>query len=228
MKKQWILPLAAIGVGLVLFNVIAFVVPHAWSASFWVGYAFVTVAILAQVLSLKIAFDRESDLELMFLGLSIVQIGALYLGLQLVAGLVCMFVPGIPTWVAVVVSAVLLAGYALATISAVAGTQMVTDLGEQVQAKTFFIRSLTVDLENLGARIDDSELKQAVGRLRDSVRYSDPMSAEQLAEAEERIAAQMRDLERYVSEGDREAAVSLCAELELTVAERNRRCKMLK
>ena len=100
-----------LGVLLVLFSVIAFVVPTQKTGTFWIGYVFTAIAIVAQIVIWKNAFGREDLLKSKFLGLAVVHIGIAYLVIQIVAFAVFTAVPTLPIWSAIVVCAAILGFY---------------------------------------------------------------------------------------------------------------------
>ena len=61
--------------------------------------------------------------------------------------------------------------------------------------------------------------------LAEAIRYSDPMRSPQLAAIENKIEAKVSVLSETV---DADSVKFLCAELQQLLAERNRKCKILK
>lgn len=228
MKKNTALSGVILLLALGMFNVVAFVVPHGYGKSFWVGYAFTTAAFLLQIAFAFTSFGKADSLKKAFFGLPIAYLGLTYLLLQVIWGLVCMFVPGMRVWLAVIVSALLLGFYLILIVAAVAGRETVQQTEQKVAGKVFFIKALLSDIEVLAAKTEDAELKKQIADLVDTVRYSDPMSNEQLYPLEVNIQAKVMELVRAVDLADIPNAKGIIKDLQTLFAERNSKCKLLK
>lgn len=148
--------------------------------------------------------------------------GISYLIVQLIAFLVFMIFPIIPEWLTVIVCAIVLAGSVLCMIAGEAGAKEIGRVDEKVKIKRYFIESLQVDIEMLAESESDSEIKTALKKLAEKVRFSDPMSHEMLGELESRISAKVEELKIAT---DKKA---LIAAIDLLLLERNKKCKILK
>lgn len=222
MKKNSTKGYVTLGILFVLVSVIAFVLPTEKTATFWLAYAFTAVAFAAQIGIWKIALGREKTLKSKFLGFPVVHIGVVYLIVQIVAFAVFMFVPTAPAWIVVIVC-VLIAGIsAICMIAADTGRCEIERVEAKVQKKVFYIKSLQADVELLANQELDSDTKAALTQLAEKIRFSDPMSHEQLAELESQIAAKVSDLK--VATNKAEIITEILALLE----NRNIKCKFLK
>lgn len=226
MKKNTMRAGLILLITMAVFNVVVFVLPHKFNATFWTGYAFTMAAFLLQILFAFIAFGKSDNLKKVFMGFSIAQLGTTYLFLQLIWGLVCIFVPGIAVTIAVVVSVILLGLYLVFIIAAVSGREMVNATEEKVAAKTFYIKSIQTDIDLLIEKTDDALLKKNLKDLADTVKYSDPMSNEALFGIELKIEAKTAELSYAVESGDSENAYTLIRELQLLFSERNKKSKL--
>lgn len=232
MKKNIKFYIIAWAVLLALFNLIAFISPgwaafEKYSGSFWTGYIFITLAFVGQLVCSLFAF-KEDKKEKFFLSLPLITLSYTGLILTLVFGTLCMLVSFLPYWVAVIICAVILAVYAIAVLKAKAAAEISSATGEKVKAKTFFIRSLTVDCENLLAKAKSEQAKAACNKVYEAVRYSDPMSSDELSSVEEKISAKIGELSTAVTACDDEKITALADETVLLVKERNNKCKVLK
>ena len=108
--------IGAILILLILFNVIAFAVPHRQSSAFWPAYVFTVVAIMMQFL-FSMAFKYAHYEEKVFWGLLRIHVSITYLILQFISGLFFMYAGFVQSWVAVTVGTLLLGGYLLIFIS---------------------------------------------------------------------------------------------------------------
>lgn len=232
MKKNIKFYIIAWAVLLALFNLIAFISPgwaafKKYSGSFWTGYIFITLAFVGQLVCSLFAF-KEDKKEKFFLSLPLITLSYTGLILTLVFGTLCMLASFLPYWVAVIICAVILAVYAIAVLKVKAAAEISSATGEKVKTKTFFIRSLTVDCENLLAKAKSEQAKTACNKVYEAVRYSDPMSSDELSSVEEKISAKIGELSTAVTACDNEKITTLADETVLLVKERNSKCKVLK
>lgn len=210
-----------------LFSAIVFLTPIERSGGFWVGYVFTTIAFLGQFGCTYKAFKAES-LKKCFYNVPLITISYTGLIVMLIAGSVCMVIPGIPNWLGVIVCLVVLGVTAIAVISAGAAGTIVDHLDKKVEEKTTFIRNLTIDAENLMHRAKAPMLKDLCKKVYKAVRYSDPMSNEELSDVERRIQEEFDMLTDAVIADDLDSTESAAKELLTLIAERNNKCRLSK
>lgn len=210
-----------------LFNAIVFLTPIEHDSGFWVGYAFITVAFLGQFGCTYKAFKAE-NLKKCFYNVPLITISYTGLIVMLIAGSVCMVIPGIPNWLGVIVCLVMLGITAIAVISAGAAGSIVANLDQKAEEKTTFIRNLTIDAENLMNRASASMLKNQCKKVFEAVRYSDPISSKELFNVEQRIREEFNVLTDAVIADDLDSTESTVKELLTLIAERNNKCRLSK
>ena len=221
MKKNSTKGYVILGILFVLISIIAFAVPTVKTATFWIAYVFTAAAFAAQIIIWKKALGKE-ELKSKFLGFPVVHIGIVYAIVQTVAFAVFLFVPTLPTWSAIVVCSVIAGVSVVCMISADAGRNEIERVEAKVQKKVFYIRELQVDIELLADNESDAAVKTALAQLAERVRYSDPMSSEQLADLENKISAKVLELKTAPNK------VEIITELNSILDERNKKCKILK
>lgn len=231
MKKTFKSYLIIWAILLVLFNVIAFVSPgwiayDKYSGSFWVGYAFIMVSFIGQLVCSMKAF-RAENLQKLFYSVPLITISYTGLIVSFVVGGLCMLLSPLPYWIAAVAGVIVLVITAIAVIKADTAAELVAEVDEKIKAKTLFIKSLTVDAESLLAKAQDEETKAVCRKVYEAVRYSDPVSNEALGGVESEITLKMAALTQAVANNDA-AAKALADELLVLVEDRNKRSKMLK
>lgn len=213
-----------------MFNVIAFVTPAVNNislASFWIGYLFIVLSFVGNIIVAKIAFKTE-NLKKMFYNMPLIVIGYTGLMAMLVIGALGMIIPSFPMWISTILC-VLIAGFtAMAVMVACFAVGVVTKIDEKVATKTFFIKSLAADTEHLMSYARSDELKAICKKAYEAIRYSDPMSNMILTDIDEQIKNQFSEFERSVCEEDVEVANKNCEELITLVDKRNKKCKLLK
>lgn len=221
MKKNSTKGYVILGILFALVSIIAFAIPTA-KTTFWIAYVFTAAAFVAQIGIWKTALGKEDALKSKFLGFPVVHIGIIYAVIQVIAFAVFMFVPTLPAWSAIVVCSVIAGISAVCMISADAGRNEIERLEAKVQKKFFYIRELQADVELLVDKECDATVKTALTQLAEKIRFSDPMSNEQLADLENKISTKIAELKTASSK------LEIITELNSLLDERNKKCKILK
>ena len=206
----------------VLISIIAFAVPTVKTATFWIAYVFTAAAFAAQIGIWKTALGKEGTLKSKFLGFPVVHIGIVYAIIQTVAFAVSLFVPTLPVWSAIVVCSVIAGISAVCMISVDAGRNEIERVEAKVQNKVFYIRELQADIELLADNETNADVKTALTQLAEKIRFSDPMSNEQLADLEDKISTKIEELKTTSSQ------LEIITELNSLLDERNKKCKIAK
>lgn len=222
MKKSNIQGYGILGILFVLVSVIAFVLPLAKNAAFWISYTFTAIAFAAQIIIWKAAFGRGKALKSRFLGFPVVHIGIVYLVLQSIAFAVFLCFPTLPVWSTVIICAVIAGVSAACMIASDVGRSEIERVSAKVQEKTFYTKQLQADIEILAAAETDLAVKSALTQLAEKIRYSDPMSNEKLADLEKQITEKIAELKNAA---DKAGCIN---KLNSLFDERNRKCKFLK
>ena len=139
-----------------------------------------------------------------------------------IAFAVFMFVPTLPAWSVIVVCSIIAGVSAVCMISDNVGRNEIERVEAKVQKKVFYIRELQADIELLADNESDATVKTALTQLAEKIRFSDPMSNEQLADLENKISTKVAELKTASSK------LVIITELNSLLAERNKKCKILK
>lgn len=222
MKKNSTKGYILLGIAFVLVSVIAFTVPSAKTSVFWISYVFTVIAFAAQIVIWKAALGRNESLKSKFLGFPVVHIGIVYLVIQSITLATFLFIPTLPIWSAVVACAAIAGVFAVCLITSDVGRSEIERVSAKVQEKAFYIKQLQADVELLSGAETDAATKSALTQLVEKIRYSDPMSNEQIADIEDRITAKIAELKSATDKA------KIIAELNLLLDERNRKTKILK
>ncbi len=214
-----------------LFSVIAFAIPFERNTVFWMSYAFAAVALAAQLVLQPRALDADGhDVRSKFYGFPLARIAAAYLAVQLVLSLVFMILcqsVEITSWVPLVAYVLILGIAAIGFIAADAVKDEVVRQESVQKANAGAMRALQARAASLAGQCGDAETKKALEKLADALRYADPVSSAATAEAEEKLAALLGELESAaLDRRDFAAAAALCARASALLAERNRLCRL--
>lgn len=213
---------------LVVINIVLFATPLAvenkFTPNFWLGYSLMTVICIFQFI-----FDmlRSDEPEKVFYDIPLMKAARKAFIEIFIAGLICVFVPFLPTWAGILICALALTLSAIGFLSVRGAISAVKEIGERVKEKSSFIRSLTVDAEILLSKAAP-EIKDKVKEVFEAVRYSDPMSREELKIVEAQITLKFSEFSSAVSDGNFEKVQSTAQELLSLLSERNKKCKILK
>lgn len=222
MKKNKGMAYAVLAIAFVLINVIAFAVPTAKTATFWIAYVFTAVAFALQIAIWKFAFKGTDTLKSKFLGIPLISVGITYLIIQIIAFVIFMALPLTASWIAIVVCALILGISAICLIGTETGREEINRVEETVEKKVFYIKSLQVDVEILASAEIDTDTKTALTKLAEKIRFSDPMSNDVLADLEAEISAKVKELKTAENKAE------IITVLDSLITERNKKAKLLK
>ena len=232
MKKRFNLYIVAWAVLLALFNVIAFVSvgwtgQAKYTSSFWIGYVFITVMFIGQLICSYMAFKADSAKKL-FYNISLIRTSYIGLIVSFIVGGLCMLISPLPYWVGVIVCAIVLVANVLSVVKATAAIDEIERIDTKVKMQTFFIKSLTVDADTLMASAKSEAVKAECRKVYETIRYSDPMSHDALSSVESQITVKFAELSEAVKADDANKAIEIVNEIIILVGDRNKKCKLLK
>ena len=207
---------------LVVFAVVAFVAPFEKTPAFWVSFMFGLMAICFQIPLWNKALSGET-LKSKFLGFPVLHVGISYLIIQLIVSIIMMAVPGIPLWIAVIVDVIILAITCILVTSGDVARTAIEETEEKIQAKTSFIKGLKVDVDALLSKEADAEVKAALRKLSDEIRYSDPISNSAVEGIEAEISEKLTSVPTVG-----ENKTNVISEISGLIKQRNIKCKALK
>lgn len=222
MKKNSSKGYLILGILFILVSIIAFAVSLTKTTAFWISYAFTVVAFAVQIIIWKSALGLSESLKSKFLGLPVVHIGIVYLIIQIIAFAVFLSIPTLPIWSAVVACAVIAGVSVVCMIVSGVGRNEIERVSAKVREKTFYIKQLQADVELLAGTETDTATKSALMQLAEKIRYSDPMSDEQIVDIEEQITEKIAELKSSANKA------KIINELNSLLDERNRKIKILK
>lgn len=233
MKKSFKAYVAIWAILLAIFNVLCFVTPNEaagmskFGGAFWIGYIFITLAFIGQLLCTYIAF-RGNKLQKLFYKLPLISVSFAGLILTVIVGTVCMIIPDLPNWVGIIACLLVLAFNVIVVIRANTAAEIVSDIDDKIKTQTAFVKLSTVEVQNILNRAKTDRVKAECRKAYEAIRYSDPMSSPALSYEESEISAKIRELKAAVTAGEDETAISAAQELVLLIKERNNKCKILK
>ncbi len=218
---------------LVLFNILSFITPNEiagvskFAGSFWIGYGFITISFIGQLVCAYITFKAD-NLKKLFYNIPLINISYIGLVIMLIVGDMAMAVPKFPEWLGIIICFVVLAISIIAVLTAKVAIDAVTNIDEKVAKYIAFIKCLTLDAQSLMNRANAPMLKEKCKKVYDALRYSDPVSSEQLSDVENQIKNEFDLLTDAVLSDDLDKTEISVKEILTLISDRNNKAKLLK
>ena len=217
-------------ISVLLFHIMAFVLGgllrSEYDTGFWVGYIFILIAFIGQILAAYNVMNAETS-QKTFYRIPLYRIAKVGLVLTTLVGSVFVLVPGLPAWIGALICLVILGGNIVSLLKASAAIELVEEIDEKIATQTFFVKNLTVDAESLMARAKNPEAKAICKKVYETIRYADPMSHEGLAGVEREIEIAFATFKQAVLD-DQNTLDDAGNELVILVGDRNKKCRMMK
>lgn len=224
MKKQKNLVLTAIIYAILIgvYNMLVFVIFKNHSSVFWMSYGFMMLAFAAQITSMLLAF-KKADVETVFFGLPLASFSIFYLVAELCVSTIFMIFQNVGTTISLVIQVLMLAGFSVVAIIAIMARDTVQEMGDTVKQKIVQHKAVNVDVETLLASCTNADLKTKLRKLSETIKYSDPMTNDAIADVEQRIQQKISELCIYCENNEVDEAANTCSALELLYVERNKK-----
>ena len=212
---------------LAVFSVIAFAVPFAKTSVFWIAYIFAVIAILYQIYVYKVSNIDSIEVKSRFYGFPIAKIGFVYLVIQLLISLLEMVTAAfLPTWVALVINVLPIAFAIIGCIAAESIRDEIVEQDVKLKKNLNNMRNLQSMSFSLIGLCENEDMKKFVQNVAEEFKYSDPVSSELTENIENELKAQMDEIQKAILDEDNEAVKVLCKRILVSLAERNRICKL--
>ncbi|MCR4615187.1 MAG: hypothetical protein K5756_03470 [Clostridiales bacterium] len=198
-----------------------------YTSSFYAAIVIILLAYVFAVVSSLVATKNIKNDENTFNSIPIIYGGFAAL---LIIGIWCNIAIFIRLSVAVqaIVSIIIFAAATAILFLRNAARDSIEATGSMVKAQTFFIKMLTADTQSLISEAKSDVARNSVNKLYETVRFSDPMSNDALANVDAHISVKFEDYANAVRSDDIDLITSLENELKILFAERNNKCKALK
>ena len=231
MKKMLKTPVA-LGIVLVVLNIIFFAIPIHKTAVFWLSDFAVIVAVIAQVPIANMAFKDNSSLTSKVYGCFIINVELRYLAVLIVCAFVFIVLSEnnshFPMWIPVVVYAVI---YGLAAVGLIASDSVrdfVETQDEKLKDCTMYMRKLYAEASALKKSISDREIINILSEVVEKIRFSDPVSCRETFEQEKIMYQTFECLKKAVESGNIEKVKNISEKFIQLLSVRNSICKYSK
>ena len=235
---------------IVLFNIICFILPNSYiipkevdylifaktgyflglsgtyykyGGSFWVGYISIMFSLIGNILITYYVFNKSKTKNDMFYGLSTLRNNFICLGICFIVSIIVMFVPNVSIWVGTIVSISVLAYCILSTVISLGATNYYSDQDNKLKESVSFIENLKAKSQTLYENCESKEKKEICKKVYEMIKYSDPISNENLNNINEKISQKYSDFENSINSNKDYA--TLAKELTDLINERNNLCR---
>lgn len=213
-----------------IFNILTFASPtriNIIKGSFWVGYIFIILAFLVQLYCSYIAL-KEQNYKKMFYNMSLILISYIAIFCIMIVGTACMVIPIFPIWLSIIACVMVTGIFAISIVTTCFAINVVSDIDNEIQTKTYTIKKITADAEHLISIANNEEIRNICKKVYETLRYSDPMNNINLSEISQQIQNEFKTFELSVNENDVEMSKRVSNELLNLIDKRNKQCTLLK
>lgn len=223
MKKKNFLWIALDLVFLIVFNTVFFVAGGAsHPSSVWISYAFIHFAYLMVLVTPFLI--RKSSSAAIF-GFSLYSISSTYFLVELVVGIIFIFLKQDSYKLALIVQVIIAGIYAVMLISHLIANESTADSVERHEQEVAYIKDAASRVKLLVGKIPDKKSNREIEKLYDLLHSSPSKSNSTVHSLEVTIVNLIEELESAISYENKDEAVKLAAEITKTVEERNRRLR---
>ena len=210
-----------------VFNLLVFTISKSRNDVFWLSYGFMTLAFVVQIVSMFMSF-KSADVKTAFFGIPLASFSVFYLCAELVIGALFMIFQMASFTLALVIQVLVLAVFLIIAIISLLSRDTVQQISDNVKEHVSNLKSVLVDIEMLMDGCTDPELKADLRKLSETVKYSDPISNEAVADVEQRIMRKISELRINIDDNQIADAKQSCADLERLYVERNKKLAISK
>lgn len=226
-KKNYIMTAMIYAIIFAVFNLLVFVIFKQKNGVFWMSYAFMCLAFIVQIVSMVLAL-KSLDTETVFMGIPLASLSFYYFFAAIFAGAVFMVFQVAPFTLALIVQVLIVAIYAVVAILAIMARDNTQQISDHVKESVAAIQTLKVEIEVLVPQVSDPALKNALKKVCETVKYSDPMSNDAVADIENQIMQTVNELRVYIDNNNNAEAIRKCKDIEVLFLQRNSLLKATK
>ena len=225
MKKRILLWIALDLVFLIVFNIVFFVAGGAiHPVSVWISYAFIHFAYLMVLVTPFLT--RKSSSATVF-GFSIYAISSAYFLVELIVGIIFIFLKQDSYKPALLVQIVLAGIYAIILISHLIANESTADSIERHEQGVAYIKEASSRVKPMIGKLSDKKANREIEKLYDLLHTSPSKSSVTVYSLEISIMEMIENLESNVASNNTESALLLVSKITTAVEERNRKLRQL-
>lgn len=218
---------------IIVFNLISFLIPvrSVHPASFWCADLFMVLAIAFQYYTAVSAFDKYQGMLSKVYGCPVLGVSMRYLTWQAIVSVIvivlCAFGVMVPIWLVLILGIGLFAYACIGLIGFEQNREIIENLEESFRAQTSFMQGFAADVRSMIALTEDEETKKKLEKLAEEIRYSDPVSSDEISEQENMIKRKCADLIAAITYQEPSINERI-REISMLLARRNELCRIYK
>lgn len=229
MKKDVKRMTLALGILLILYMALMFLVPFEKGENFAIVVAFTVLSFVVAGWSIYTAFIRKPDAKSRFYGFSIAKLGVIYCVIQIIASIVLAVIgQKLLWWFDFLVCLFLLGITLIGLISVEAVVEEIKIQEVKVHKDVATMRELQSRIRLLAAQSERLKANIDVKKLAEEIKYSDPVSNEVTKELEMQLMNNLEEMKKAILVSDEDQVEKLCKTSLILLEERNKLCKMNK
>lgn len=217
----------------VLYNVLVFAIPYPKHdlTTFFVAYIYTMISFLAQPLICFVALYKSKSFKNKLYAWPIIRTGFIYIIVQVIISVIIYILGAfisIPVWIIFVVSTIILGIAVIYIIVGLTYKEEIEKIEEHQTVNTKFVLELKIESDSLLREVKEEELHKKLEKFNELVKYSDPVSSEQLSNIENQIKIYFEEIVLLVHNSNYEQASSMLDTVYQLMEERNKKCKLYK
>ena len=218
------------GIVAVVYIIVFCAIPFHKEASSWVAFAFGLISIAGSCFIAILALEKGEDIKSKVYGFPILKLGYAYIVSQMLVTIIVSVTAAFidtPVWIPLVVSIILVGIVSIGLIATESARDVIEKQDDDVKVAIKQMTMFKLDIGNLVNRCKTPEVKKEMEKLEEKLRYSDPVSNDDLAELEKQISTRIVRLGNML-EKDNQETMDEISEISRLIDERNRMCKAFK
>ena len=221
MKKRNFLSIIIYIIIFFIFNVIAFLIPTIKSTTFWIAYSFTILTFLLQPFVWKIVFSNEETIKNKFFEIPIIVISTYCFITQLIVFIFFIFFLLIPYWITLIIESLIMGTAIILLILTIIGKDVIKEIDINNKINISKIDEWKLEIEMLMLEEQDIEKKNSLEKLAEIIKYSDPISNNDLIDLENEISEKIKILKDKINQ-------DIIEETKLLLIKRNKTNKFKK
>lgn len=224
MKKNFLRGYIVLFLVFLVYSVTAALFPK--NAVFWIAYGFSVIAAGFQIYMINVVLRNEALIRERIYEFPMIRISVLYLITQFNASFVLMWQSErVSIKVECIVETLIFAVFVISFFAAGATRKEVERQEVQHRKDLSKMKDFQARANFLAAQCADGGIKLTLQKLTEELKYSDPVSKDNLEDIENELSAVFDEVESAAIEGDGEITADLCSQMISLLKERNRLCK---
>jgi hypothetical protein len=191
---------------------------------FWSAYVFTTIAFIIEILLNKKLFNEKTKSSFNNLPLAMVSFG--YLAIQVILSFILMLFSFLISFeLSIIIQILILAIFLIISILLFRSRDYIDDLEEKTELQINFIKNLQKEVEIIYNKYNNETYQTQLFELYETVRYTNPMSTNDIKNLEDEIAKNLKDLKIELENNNEKEILNLINILKNNLNEREVKVK---